>query len=227
MSNLNYLHLQGLLNQQELMTVLNLINQADFKDGQATAGGAAATVKNNLQINAEENMQAQQVAQIVMGALSRNKELQSAILPKAILPPLVSKYDQGMDYGMHVDSPLMGQQYTIRTDVGMTLFLSPPEAYEGGELLVQTETGDVKYKLKAGDAIIYPTTRLHRVIPVTSGVRLAVVTWMQCAVRDTQQRGMLHQLNTVIDALDPETQAAERLALQQTYSNLMRMWAEL
>lgn len=226
MSKSNYLHLEQLLSGEQLSAVLNVIYQADFEEGGASATGAAAQVKKNLQIRAEENPHAQQIAQIVMQAMSTNVALQSSVLPKAILPPLVSKYVPGMEYGMHVDSPLMGNQYTIRTDVGMTLFLSDPDLYEGGELLIQTETGEQTFKLAAGDAIVYPTTKLHRVLPVKSGVRLAVVTWMQSAVRDGNQRDILGQLNGVIQSLT-DSQANERLELQQAYSNLLRMWAEL
>ncbi len=226
MANLNYLHLKGMLSSEHLSAILNLINQADFETGTASATGNAAQVKDNLQIRAEDNPHAQQIAQIVMQAISTNVSLQSSVLPKAILPPLVSKYVPGMKYGMHVDSPLMGSQYTIRTDVGMTLFLSEPDTYEGGELLVKTETGDVKFKLAAGDAIVYPTTKLHQVLPVIKGVRMAVVTWMQSAVRDGNQREILSQLNYVIQSLG-ESQVNERLELQQAYSNLLRMWAEL
>jgi len=222
----NYLILDQLIDTNELSGILHLIGEAGFSDGRITAKDSAAKVKQNLQISAENNFQAQQIGQIVMRALSRCKRMQSAILPKAILPPLISQYEPGMHYGMHVDSPLMGNQFTIRTDVGMTLFLSDPDSYEGGELEVITETGKEHFKLKAGSAVIYPTTRLHQVLPVTKGKRLAVVTWMQSAVRDVQQREVIDQVNQVIHHLQ-ESDADAKLVLQQVYSNLVRMWAEL
>ena len=223
----NYLVLEKLLSGQELSQIFQLIDQAVFQDGSSTASSDAASVKNNLQIRAEENFQAQQIGQIVMSSLSRRPEFQSAILPKVILPPLVSIYREKMSYGMHVDSPLMGSQFTIRTDVGMTLFLSEPDTYEGGELLVITETGKKKFKLNAGDAIVYPTTKLHEVLPVTSGKRIAVVTWAQSAVRDAHKREILFNLQSSISNLVNDEMKNERIKLQQVYANLVRMWAEL
>ena len=134
-----------------------------------------------------------------------------------------------MHYGMHVDSPLMSEQNTlIRTDVGMTLFLSDPAEYEGGELEILSQTGPVRYKLERGAAIIYPTTQLHGVLPVTSGVRLAAVSWMQCMVRDVQKREILFQLKSAQALVEQrEKQAPENLVLLQVYSNLVRMWGEL
>lgn len=222
-----YLHISQLLSAEQLEQIHQLVERAQFRDGTTTASDAAASVKKNLQIRSEESLEAQQIANIVLQSISRNAMVHSAVMPKAILSPLISKYEENMTYGMHVDSPLMGSQYTIRTDVGMTLFLSDPDSYEGGELVVLTETGEKKFKLPAGDAILYPTTRLHQVLPITSGVRLAVITWMQSAVRDAHQRAVLHQLNSVISSMDFENESAQRLALQQVYSNLVRMWAEL
>ena len=226
--SINYLHITQLISKEELSLILNLISQANFKEGKISATGSAADVKHNFQINAEQNFQAQQIGQIISQAISRNRLIQSLVMPKIILPPLVSRYEQGMQYGMHVDSPLMGNQLTIRTDVGMTLFLSDPDTYEGGALEVQTETGAKEFKLPVGDAIIYPTTRLHRVLPVCSGSRLAIVTWMQCVVRDASKREILNQLRKVLESLSsPGNTQKNQLHLQQVYSNLLRMWAEL
>jgi len=223
----NYLTLRQLLSPQELNQVLLLVNQATFQTGSKSASSDAASVKNNLQIRAEENAQAQQIGQIVMAAFSRSSLLQSVVMPKAILPPLVSIYRENMSYGTHVDSPLMGAQYTIRTDVGMTLFLSEPDTYEGGELRVITEAGEKTFKLNAGDAVLYPTTKLHEVRPVVSGTRIAVVTWMQSAIRDAHKREILFNLHSSINELTGENLHKERVKLQQVYSNLVRMWAEL
>jgi len=223
----SYLHIPQLLTAEELSLIQQIAEQAQFQDGKLTAKDAASQVKQNLQIRAEDNIHGQQAANVIMQAMSRNPQLQSAIMPKAMLPPLISKYQEGMNYGMHVDSPLMGTQFTIRTDVGMTLFLSEPETYEGGELLVLTETGEQLYKLPPGDAIIYPTTKLHQVMPVTSGTRLAAITWMQCAVRDAAQRDMLYRLSQATAAIGESGMANEQLTLQQIYSNLVRQWAEL
>ncbi len=223
----NYLHVKQLLSKEQVQLVSQLMETAAFKDGVATATSAASKVKKNLQIRSEDSLEAQQIGSIVMQAISQCREIQAAVMPKMILPPLISKYEENMSYGLHVDSPLMGSQYTIRTDVGMTLFLSDPQEYEGGELLVMTESGEKKYKLPAGDAIMYPTTRLHEVLPVTSGVRKAVITWIQSAVRDPFKRDILRNLSEVAASLNHENSKDEQLTVQQVYSNLVRMWAEL
>lgn len=222
-----YLHIEGLLTSEEVELIRQITATANFQDGRVSATDAARQVKQNMQIRAEDDMHAQQAGGIIMQAMSRSAALQSAIMPKAMLPPLISKYTANMNYGMHVDSPLMGSQFTIRTDVGMTLFLSDPDSYEGGELLVLTETGEVKFKLPPGDAIIYPTTKLHQVLPITSGERLAAVTWMQCAVRNPAHRELLHTLNQTAASISQQGMKDEHLAIQQVYANLVRMWAEL
>lgn len=214
----------------ELDLIDRLIENANFEDGASSATDAAKMVKRNLQIPKNGSHEKQQIDALVMHAIAQSPLIQAAIMPNRVLPPLVSKYESGMHYGMHVDSPLMGdaQMGTIRTDVGMTIFLSEPTSYEGGELSVQTGAGEVRYKLNRGDAIIYPTTQIHGVLPVTSGVRLAAVTWMQCAVRDMQQREMLFHLKTVQTLMQQQNpQSHENLLLLQVYSNLVRMWAEL
>ena len=133
-----------------------------------------------------------------------------------------------MSYGWHVDSPLMGGNPTIRTDVGMTIFLSNPETYSGGELVIQSPSGNVSAKMKKGDAILYPTTRLHGVAPVQSGKRMVAVTWMQSAVRNADHRELLFQLKSVQESIYQQSpQSAENQILQQIYSNLMREWCEL
>lgn len=223
----HYLHIEGLLSSDELTRLRDLISKADFQDGVVSASDAASKVKKNLQIRPEDSVEAQQASAILMQAFSRNVTLQSSIMPKAILPPLLSKYEEDMTYGLHVDSPLMGTQFTIRTDVGMTLFLSEPDSYDGGELQVITEAGDRLFKLPAGDAVIYPTTKLHQVLPVKSGVRLAAVTWMQCAVRDPENRSILNTLRKSAESVSRHGLDNEHLALQQLYANLLRRWAEL
>jgi PKHD-type hydroxylase len=222
-----YIRVPGLLKPEELAQLDALLDGAEFTDGKLTAAGAAQQVKNNLQLPRESGV-AQQAGNIVLNALSQSPLVQAAIMPKAVLPPLFSRYGPGMQYGWHVDSPLTGQYPTIRADVSMTVFLNSPNEYEGGELVIQTEAGNVGYKLERGDAIVYPTTRLHVVNPVQGGMRKVAVTWMQCAVRDAAKRELLLQLNTAQQLLyQRQPQAAEYLMLQQVYSNLVRMWTEL
>jgi PKHD-type hydroxylase len=222
-----YIKIPGLLKPEELEQIDSLLANAQFVDGRLTASGAAQQVKNNLQLPKDSEI-AQQVGDIVLNAISQSPLIQAAIMPKMVLPPLFSRYTEGMYYGWHVDSPLTGQFPTIRSDVSMTVFLNDPSEYEGGELVIQTEAGNLAYKLNKGDAIIYPTTRLHVVNPVQSGVRKVAVTWMQCAVREANKRELLLQLNTAQQLLyQRNPQAPEYLMLQQVYSNLVRMWTEI
>jgi len=225
-----YLTVPGLLKPMELDMINRVLSSARFEDGTATATDAAKAVKRNLQLPKTGSLEKQQIDAIVMNAIVQSPLIQAALMPTRVLPPLISKYEPGMHYGMHVDSPIMGdpQVGAIRTDVGMTIFLSEPTSYEGGELAIHTQANEQRYKLNPGDAIIYPTTQVHGVLPVTSGVRLAAVTWMQCAVRNAQQREMLFQLKTAQAVLEKQNpQGEENLLLLQVYSNLIRMWAEM
>lgn len=226
----SYLLVQGLLKPQEIDFLEQLIEKAPFEDGRKSATDAAKSVKNNLQIPKNGSAEKQQIDGVIYHAISSSPLIQNAVMPTRILPPIISKYEPGMQYGEHVDSPIMGdpQVGVIRTDAAMTIFLSDPETYEGGELSIHTSAGETKFKLNKGDAIIYPTTRVHGVAPVTSGVRLAAVTWMQCAVRNADYRELLFQLKSVQAVMEQkDPQSEEHLILLQIYSNLLRMWAEI
>ena len=225
-----YLLVPGLLKPMELSLIDQLVSHARFEDGAATATDAAKAVKHNLQLPKAGSPEKQQTDAIILNAIAQSPLIQAALMPSRILPPIIGKYEPGMHYGMHVDSPIMGDHQTgiIRTDVGMTIFLADPDTYEGGELAVHSPTGLVHYKLNRGDAIIYPTTQIHGVLPVTSGLRLVAVTWMQCSVRDPQQRDILFQMKTVQSLIAQHNpQGQEHLLLMQAYSNLVRMWSEL
>lgn len=224
----HYIHLEGLLNQQQLDEIERHLSIARFADGKQTASAKAKSVKNNLQVDLADQNTLGQLQQIIGNAMMMSPHFQAAVLPKFIYPPVFSKYESGMEYGWHTDSPIMGQQPPIRTDMGITIFLSDPASYEGGELEVQTSSGLSKYKLAKGDAICYPTTQLHRVAPIQSGIRLAAVSWVQCSIREPQKREILYGLSSVhgrMLAKDMDSQEAP--VVLQTYSNLMRMWAEL
>lgn len=228
--NGSYLVVPGLLKPMELDFIDRMLDTAIFEDGTKTASDAARAVKNNLQLPKQDSQARQQIGAVVLHAIQQSPLIHAALMPKMILPPLVSKYEAGMHYGHHVDSPIMADDAvgSIRTDVGMTLFLSDPASYEGGELEVFTQVGPQRFKLAKGDAIIYPTTAIHGVLPVTSGVRQVAVTWMQCAVRDPQQREILFQLKSSQAMVErKDKQAPENLTLLQVYSNLVRMWAEV
>lgn len=222
------IHVQGLLKQEELIEADRLLKDIAFEDGKNTAQGAAKEVKNNLQAQRDENPARRRMQQMVFNAVATSPLIQASVMPKSILPPIISKYSDGMQYGWHTDSPVMTIDYTIRVDLSMTLFLSDPGTYKGGELVIHTPTGYVPFKLNKGDAIIYPTTRLHCVNPVTEGERVACVTWMQSLIKDTDKRELLFQLKTIQEYIaSANLQSAENLMLLQVYSNLMRMWTEL
>lgn len=221
-----YLQVHGLLKSNELQMIDNILSTAEFVDGSSTASDAAKAVKNNKQL--PEGLPLIQIQNIIQQAISSSPLIQAAIMPVMVLPALVSSYTGGMSYGWHVDSPLMGANPTIRTDVGMTIFLSDPESYEGGDLVIQSPSGPVSVKMAKGDAIIYPTTRLHGVAPVESGNRIVAVSWMQCAIRNSDQRELLFQLRSVQESIyQKDPLSTENQMLQQIYSNLLRQWCEL
>lgn len=221
-----YIQVPGLLKPEELQMIDNILAGAQFADGSSTASDAAKAVKNNQQL--PEGLPLAQIQNIIGQAISTSPLIQAAVMPVVTLPPLVSNYTSGMSYGWHVDSPLMGASPTIRTDVGMTIFLSHPESYKGGELIIHSPSGNVSVKMAKGDAIIYPTTRLHGVSPVESGNRIVAVSWMQCAVRNSDQRELLFQLKSVQESIYQQNPlSSENQVLQQVYSNLLRQWCEL
>lgn len=224
---LSIVHISGLLKENELLKLDELLGNMAFVDGKATASGAAKEVKSNLQTPAAD-IYLQQAEQIIIQAISSCPLLHATVFPKMILPITISKYQLGMQYGWHTDSPLMSNRATIRVDLSMTIFLSDPASYEGGELVIHSASGFTPIKLAKGDAIVYPTTRLHCVNPVTSGERIAAVTWMQSMIRSTEQRELLYQLKTVQEQIGAQpAQSSENLVLQQVYSNLVRMWADV
>lgn len=222
----NLIHIQALLTQSELATIDSLIAASNFIDGKLTASMAAKEVKNNLQLESGAESLAQ-VQEILNTALQQSPLFNIAALPKTTLPFLVSKYTCGKYYGWHVDSPTMGNPM-MRTDLAMTVFLSDPASYEGGELMIQSEAGNMKFKPAKGDAILYPCQYLHCVNEIKSGERIAAVTWIQSNVKNPEQRQILYQLNQVHGALYQQAPNAPATnLLLQTHSNLFRMWADL
>jgi len=202
---------------------------ADWVDGLVTAGHQGAQVKRNRQL-AEGAPLARELGDIVLAALERHPLFISAVLPARVYPPLFNRYEGGEHFGNHVDNALRlipGSAQRLRTDVSATLFLSDPDDYDGGELLIDDTYGAHSVKLPAGHLIVYPSTSLHRVEPVTRGARLACFFWAQSMVRDLGQRTLLLDLDTSIQRL-AQTGADEGARLQLTgcYHNLLRMWAE-
>lgn len=222
------IEIRQLLTVPELQQVDLLLKHIAFEDGKNTATGAAKELKNNMQAARDENPYKRQLQQIVFTAIATNQLIQSGVMPKNILPPIISKYNNGMEYGWHTDSPVMTIDYTIRVDLSITVFLSEPDTYKGGELVVHTPSGFVNYKLNKGDAVVYPATKLHCVNPVTEGERVACVTWMQSLVKETEKRELLYQLKTIQESVaSKDLTSNDNLMLLQVYSNLMRMWTDL
>jgi PKHD-type hydroxylase len=196
-------------------------------DGKTTATAAAKEVKQNTQIDMRNQQTLPYIQQHIIDCINRNQLFQAAIMPRHIYPPIISRYRAGMGYGWHVDSPLMGAYPAMRADIAMTIFLNDPENYDGGELNVLAPTGEFTYKLAKGDAIIYPCTQVHRVNEVTRGMRQVAVTWIQSHIRDANQRQTLFELYNVHQALSKDNpNSPEANQLLQTYSNLIRMWAD-
>jgi len=198
-----------------------------FVPGAETAGGRARRVKNNEQISQKAD-ERKALHDIVIAALGRSKEFNTAALPKRIRPPLISRYRQGMAYGKHVDNALMGPKGgRERSDVSITVFISDIDEYDGGELVIHSPFGVQEVKLPSGSVVVYPSSSLHEVTEVTRGERLVAVTWAQSYVRDDRQREILAHLGQVRDKLnDVLPDDVETDLIHHTYANLLRMWAE-
>ena len=220
--------IKKVLDEKQLLVVQKLLEKGDFVDGKLSAGKEAVGVKNNEELALQSPLH-QQLNNIVMASLIQNMEYQRAVLPLRVATPFYARYSPGMTYGLHVDNPVMGpfgQQY--RADVATTLFLNPKEAYQGGEITIQTSFGEQQVKLDAGDAIVYPASSLHKVNEVTDGERLVAVIWAQSMVKDSLQRELLYELSGARESLlESQPDAKETLHISNVYSNLVRMWSEL
>jgi PKHD-type hydroxylase len=203
--------------------------KANWVDGKVTAGTQSAQVKRNMQLP-EESEVAETSRKIVLQALSRNALFFSAALPKKIYPPLFNQYREGMDFGAHIDNAVRTHALTgnhVRTDISSTLFISPPESYEGGELVIEDTYGVQSVKLPAGDMVLYPGTSLHHVRPVSKGARIACFFWTQSMIRDDGQRTLLFDMDAAISTLRQEHgDSAAVIRLTGNYHNLIRMWAD-
>jgi PKHD-type hydroxylase len=223
------LQVPKVLGDAEIARCLDVMGRAPWVDGRVTAGHQSARAKHNQQI-AEGSSEARELGQLVVGALERSPLFITAALPRRIFPPLFNRYEGGMTFGAHVDNAvrqITGTAFSIRTDLSATLFLSRPEDYDGGELVVEDTFGTHAVKLAAGDMILYPATSLHRVNPVTRGVRLASFFWIQSMVRDDGERTLLFDLDMAINRLAGEASDHPAVvALTSCYHNLLRRWAD-
>jgi PKHD-type hydroxylase len=227
------LHIPGILTADEVAHFRQALGSADWTDGRETVGAQGAQVKRNLQLPDASPLK-QDLGQAVLKALARNPLYFAAALPLRTIPPRFNRYEGGGEYGFHVDGAVMTlaasatqQATTLRTDISCTLFLCEPEDYDGGELIISDTYGEHEVKLPAGDLILYPSSSLHRVAPVTRGARLASFFWVQSLVRDSARRQHLLELDTAIQTLT--TSGADRnalLKLTNLYHNLLREWSE-
>ncbi len=220
-----------ILTRDEAARALSALRAAPWTDGRVTAGHQSAQVKQNLQIEEGTRLH-QELGELVLNGLGRSPLFISAVLPQRVFPPLFNRYDPGMTFGAHVDNAIRqirGTPHKIRTDVSCTLFLTPPEEYEGGELVVQDTYGEQRVKLPAGHAVVYPATSLHRVEPVTRGSRISAFFWIQSMVRDDTRRRLLFDLDVAINSATRDLPGGHEapVALTGVYHNLLRQWAEV
>ena len=216
------LAISNILSETDVAALRNGLAQAPFEPGEETAGWSARLVKSNLQ--AADTPEVEAMRSLVQARLMAHPVLALAARPKAIVGPLFSRYRPGHAYGAHVDDALIGG---ARTDVSFTLFLSDPASYDGGELIIDTPSGEEAFKLEPGDVVTYPATTLHRVMPVTRGERLAAAGWVRSYLRDPAQRELLFDLETARRRLfDREGKTTEADLLAKCAANLMRMWCD-
>jgi PKHD-type hydroxylase len=223
--------IDALLTPTELAEMRLVLDQADWVDGRATAGPQSAEIKRNAQIPLNSPV-LPDLQNRMLRALTSNPTWLSATLPAQILPPMFNRYEGGQTFGVHVDNAIRvipGQGRQIRTDVSCTVFLSDPEDYDGGELIVEGHYGAQSVKLAAGSAVIYPSTSLHQATPVTRGARVASFFWVQSMLRDAAKREMLFDLDQSIQSLGGElgANAPDVVRLTGIYHNLIRQWAEV
>ena len=215
------------LTADQTRTCRALLDAAEWVDGKVTAGHQSALAKQNSQIP-EGHPAAQQVGETILQALGRNSLFRSAALPLKVFPPLFNRYAGGQNFGTHVDNAIRthgasGQR--IRTDLSCTLFFSDPADYDGGELSVEDTYGVHRVRLPAGSLVLYPSTSLHHVTPVTRGARVSSFFWLQSMVRSDEQRTLLFDLDQSIQMLEPASAPAVKLT--GVYHNLLRQWVEM
>jgi len=219
--------LNNVLDQDRLEDARKLVAGGRFVDGVLSAGMAAKRVKHNQELAADERLM-RTLNNLVMGSLVTHPVYRSAALPLKVGAPYYARYSPGMSYGNHVDDPVMGQGELYRSDISVTIFLSRPDDYDGGELIIETPFGEQQVKLPAGDAVIYPSSSVHRVAEVTRGERVVAVSWIQSMVREPDKRALLHELNQAREKLLREQpEAEETRRVNHAYINLVRMWSEI
>jgi len=223
------LHIPQILTTEQVTQCRQALDAAPWVDGRVTAGHQSAKAKDNMQLP-EDHPTARTLGEMILSALDRNPLFTSAALPLKVFPPLFNRYQGGQSFGVHVDNAVRqvkGTPHRVRTDLSATLFLSAPEEYDGGELIVDDTYGAHKVKLPAGHMVLYPSSSLHHVAPVTRGARVASFFWIQSMVRDDGERTLLFDLDSAIQRVNA-TAGNEKSAVQLTgiYHNLLRRWAD-
>lgn len=225
------LHIPRVLTQQEVMKVRQIIDAANWADGSITAGSQSAKSKNNRQLP-EDHPHTKAARQIVLQALAMNALYLTGALPKKIYPPLFNRYDGAQNsFGNHIDNSVRTHAATgrhVRTDVSCTLFLAEPDEYDGGELVIEDTYGSQSIKFAAGDMVLYPSSSVHRVEPVTRGSRIACFFWTESMIRSDEQRRLLYDLDmTIMQIREQYGDTPESIRLTGSYHNLLRMWADV
>ena len=218
-----------LLTPAQVAQARRLLDAADWIDGRATAWHQGAHVKDNMQLPVDSPTAAE-VGRLILQALGSNPLFMSAALPLHVLPPMFNRYSGGQTFGTHVDGAIRtlpgGQR--IRTDLSCTLFFAEPDEYDGGDLVVEDTYGSQAVKLPAGHAVLYPSTSLHQVTPVTRGTRLCSFFWIQSMIREDSRRSLLFDMDVAIQQLGAESPAHPSVvSLTGVYHNLLRQWAEM
>lgn len=219
--------IENYLSEIELRQVGKILSNAEYQDGKLSAGLTAQAIKNNVEV-AADTAQVKVLNEIVMGKLVREPEYRAICWPKRIAAPIYARYEEGMSYGQHVDDPVMGGSSMYRSDISLTIFLSPADSYEGGELIISHAFGEQKIKLDAGSVVFYPSSSLHSVAPVISGTRDVAVSWVQSTIRDAAKRSLLYELNQAREILieeQPNSAACTRVC--NSFNNLVRQWVDV
>jgi PKHD-type hydroxylase len=224
------LSIPDVLTPEQVAQARQILDQAEWVDGRVTAGHQSSRAKDNMQIP-EDHPAARTVGDMIVNALGQNALFISAALPQRVFPPLFNRYTGGQSFGVHVDNAIRqvtGTAHRIRTDLSATLFLAQPDEYDGGELVVEDTYGTHSVKLAAGHMILYPSTSLHHVRPVTRGARISSFFWIQSMIREDAERTLLFDLDAAIQRVNKQLPSdASSVQLTGIYHNLVRRWAEV
>ena len=225
------IHVPNLLSGEQVAHMRGVLAGTDWVDGKVTAGAQSAGTKHNLQVP-ENAPAARALGDIILTALGQNERFTSSALALRVFPPLFNRYDQGMNFGAHIDNAIRfvkgaSTPIRVRTDMSATLFLTDPADYDGGELVIEDTFGSHAVKLPAGDLVVYSATSKHHVTPVTRGSRWSSFFWIQSMIRDEAARGMLFELDNAIQGLRKQVGDSEQVvSLTGLYHNLVRRWAD-